>query len=64
MPDQPKSTLMLRGADRAPEPDVPPSEDWQAYVRTWKAHFFAVLSPRFVPPGWDIVSVKNLDAVG
>jgi 5-methylcytosine-specific restriction endonuclease McrA len=52
-----------RKYEEAPEPDVPPSEDWQAYVRTWKAHFLAVLCPRFVPPGWDIISVKNLDAV-
>ena len=52
-----------RKYEEAPEPDVPTSEDWQAYVRTWKAHFFAVLTPRFVPPGWDIISVKNFDAV-
>ena len=51
-----------RRYEEAPEPD-PPSGDWQAYVRAWKAHFFAVLQPRFVPPGWDIVSVQNLDAV-
>ena len=53
-----------RRYEESPEPDVPVCEDWQVYVRTWKDHFFAVLNPRFVPAGWDIVSVKNLDAVG
>ena len=50
-----------RKYEEAPEPDVPPTADWQDYVRAWKAHFFAVLAPQFVPAGWDIVSVKNLD---
>jgi hypothetical protein len=53
-----------RRYEEALEPDVPPPGDWQEYVRAWKAHFFAVLAPKFVPTGWDIVSVKNLDAVG
>lgn len=51
-----------RRYEDAPEPDVPPTEDWKGYVRAWKEHFFAVLRPQFVPPGWDIVSVRNLDA--
>ncbi len=52
-----------RRYEEAPEPDVPVTAEWQAYVRAWRDHFFAVLSPRFVPSGWDVVSVQNFDAV-
>jgi 5-methylcytosine-specific restriction endonuclease McrA len=52
-----------RKYEEAPEPEVPLASDWQAYARAWKAHFFAVLEPRFVPAGWDIISVRNFDAV-
>lgn len=53
-----------RRYEESPEPELAAGGDWQAYVRAWKAHFLAVLAPRFVPPGWDIISVQNLDAVG
>jgi hypothetical protein len=52
-----------RRYEAAPEPNVPVTTDWQAYVRAWKGHFLAVLAPQFVPAGWDIVSVRNFDAV-
>jgi hypothetical protein len=49
--------------EQTPEPD-PASADWQVYVAAWKEHFVRVMEPRFLPAGWDIVSVKNLAAVG
>jgi hypothetical protein len=53
-----------RQYEEAPEPDLPPpAPDWQAYARAWRDHFFAVLRPRFLPAGWDVISVRNLDAV-
>ena len=48
--------------EQSPEPD-PEIADWQGYVNAWKDHFIRVMSPRFLPAGWDIVSVKNLEAV-
>jgi hypothetical protein len=47
----------------APEPDIPEGIDWLDYARRWRDHFLAVMQPRCLPPGWDIVSVKNVDAV-
>ena len=52
-----------RKYEDAPEPDVPPGDDWQAYARAWRDHFFAVLNPQFAPVGWDIISVRNLAAL-
>ncbi len=49
--------------EMSPEPD-PDSTDWRRYVHAWKEHFIRVLEPRFLPAGWDLVSVINLDAVG
>jgi len=37
--------------------------DWREYVYAWKDHFIQVMKPRFLPAGWDIVSVTNLEAV-
>jgi hypothetical protein len=48
--------------EQAPEPD-PQIADWRQYVYAWKDHFVRVMQPRFLPAGWDIVSVTNLDAV-
>ena len=44
------------------EPD-PPDGDWQTYVRAWRDHFVGTLAPRFMPPGWDIISVRNFAAL-
>lgn len=52
-----------RKYEEAPEPEVPLTDDWQAFARAWKEHFFAVLQPRFVPAGWDIISVRNFAAL-
>jgi hypothetical protein len=52
-----------RRYEQSPEPDVPLTDDWQAYARAWKDHFLAVLQPRFMPAGWDIVSVRNFEAL-
>jgi hypothetical protein len=48
--------------ERTPEPD-PAVTDWREYVYAWKGHFVRVMEPKYLPPGWDIVSVKNLEAV-
>jgi hypothetical protein len=48
--------------EQTPEPD-PGVTDWKEYVYAWKEHFIRVMGPKFLPAGWDIVSVKNLDAV-
>jgi hypothetical protein len=34
------------------EPDT--GGDWKAYARAWKDRLVEVLSPAFLPPGWDI----------
>jgi hypothetical protein len=49
--------------EAAPEPEVPAGLDWLDYARLWRDHFLAVMRPEHLPPGWDIVSVKNLDSV-
>jgi hypothetical protein len=48
--------------EEAPEAEPVPG-DWQEYVRAWKEHFLRVMEPRFVPAGWDIISVRNLAAL-
>jgi hypothetical protein len=48
--------------EQTPEPD-PEVADWRDYVYAWKDHFTRVMQPRFLPAGWDIVSVTNLEAV-
>ena len=53
-----------RAYEDAAEPEVAAGGDWQEYVRAWRDHFRAVLNPRFLPDGWDIVSVRNFDALG
>jgi 5-methylcytosine-specific restriction endonuclease McrA len=52
-----------RRYEETPEPEVVPTDDWQSYVRAWRDHFLRVLDPRFVPAGWDIISVRNLAAL-
>jgi hypothetical protein len=47
---------------REPEPGVT-GGDWRGYVRAWRDHFVRVLGPRFLPDGWDIISVTDLSAV-
>ena len=47
----------------APEPDPDLGDDWQDYAQRWKQHCIATLEPRHLPAGWDIVSVRNFDAV-
>lgn len=44
-----------------PEPVIDLA-DWQENVRAWRDHFLAVMQPSHLPPGWDIITVKNLDA--
>jgi hypothetical protein len=48
--------------EQTPEPD-PKIADWREYVYSWKDHFIGVMQPKFLPVGWDIVSVTNLGAV-
>jgi hypothetical protein len=47
----------------APEPAVPAGLDGLDYARLWRDHFLAVMQPQCLPAGWDIISVKNPDAV-
>jgi hypothetical protein len=51
-----------RQYEQTPEPD-PEAGDWRAYVYAWKDHFVKTMAPQFLPEGWDIVSVTNLEAV-
>jgi len=51
-----------RKYEQTPEPD-PACTDWKDYVYAWKEHFIRVMAPRFLPAGWDIVSVTNLQGV-
>jgi len=48
--------------EQTPEPD-PDVSDWRQYVSAWKDHFLRVMQPRFLPAGWDIVPVMNLEKV-
>ena len=48
--------------EQTPEPDLDVG-DWREYVYAWKEHFIRVMQPKFLPAGWDIVSVTNLEAV-
>lgn len=52
-----------RRYEGAVEPDLATADDWQAYARAWRDHFIQVMSPQFLPLGWDIVSVQNFPAV-
>ncbi|HEY1190188.1 MAG TPA: HNH endonuclease signature motif containing protein [Gemmata sp.] len=53
-----------RTYEEAPEPNVTPGGDWREYVWAWRDHFRGVLAPRFLPAGWDIISVQNFAALG
>ena len=57
-------TSCHRRYEETPEPEFVMTDDWQGYVRSWRDHFVHVLSPRFLHEGWDIISVRNLTAVG
>ena len=48
--------------EQTSEPDLA-AADWREYVYAWKKHFLRVMRPKFLPAGWDIVSVTNLEAV-
>jgi hypothetical protein len=48
--------------EQTPEPE-PETADWREYVYAWKDHFIRVMEPRFLPVGWDIVAVTNMEAV-
>jgi hypothetical protein len=56
-------TACHRRYEETPEPGPTVTDDWQGYVRAWRDHFVRVLAPRFLPDGWDIISVTNLAAV-
>jgi hypothetical protein len=49
--------------ERTPEPDIPLGDDPLDYCRQWKAHFLAVMDPKFMPGGWDIISSKDIDTL-
>src|SRR5205823_1183104 len=49
--------------ERTPEPEVEMGECPLAFCRAWRDHFLKVMAPRFLPAGWDIFSVKNIDKV-
>ncbi len=49
--------------ERTPEPEVELGDDPLAFCRCWQAHFLEVMRLQFLPAGWDVVSVKNLDGV-
>jgi hypothetical protein len=44
--------------ERSPEP-APDEPDPLAYCRAWQEHLVEVLRPRFLPEGWDVISVKH-----
>ena len=52
-----------RTYEDAPEPTVTASADWRVFVWAWRDHFRDVLKPRFLPNGWDIISVQNFAAL-
>jgi hypothetical protein len=45
--------------EQAPEPALEVGDDAVAFCRAWRDHFVAVLRPRFLPVGWEVVSVKG-----
>lgn len=45
-----------------PEPDFDCGDDWRQFVYSWKSHFLESMNPQYMPDGWDIISVKNMEA--
>lgn len=48
--------------EQAVEPEFSCDGDWESFVYGWKNHFIEVLNPQYMPSGWDIISVKNMEA--
>jgi len=48
--------------ESAVEPDIDCGENWEEFIYTWKQHFLDVMNPQHMPSGWDIISVKNMEA--
>jgi 5-methylcytosine-specific restriction endonuclease McrA len=46
-----------------PEPEVLVSLGWPHYAHAWRDHFLRVMQPRFLPEGWDIVCIDDLESV-
>jgi len=44
--------------DREPEISM---DDPFAFVKAWRDHFLKVMQPQYLPKGWDIITVKNLE---
>jgi hypothetical protein len=49
--------------EQTPEPDVPVSLGWPHYAHAWRDHFLRVMQPRFLPDGWDIICIDDLETV-
>jgi hypothetical protein len=47
--------------EQTPEPSPELGDDALAFCRAWQDHFVAVLRPRFLPVGWEVVSVAGAD---
>jgi hypothetical protein len=45
--------------EQTPEPIMEMGDPLE-YCRQWKAHFLHTMEPKFMPEGWDIISVKNI----
>ena len=43
--------------ERTPEPDLQVGTAPLAFCRAWQAHFLRVMDPKYLPAGWDLVSV-------
>lgn len=48
--------------EEMPEPDFECGGDWHKFVHSWKEHFLESMNPQHMPNGWDIISVKNMEA--
>jgi hypothetical protein len=45
--------------EQTSEPSLEVGDDPLGFCRAWSEHFVAVLQPRFMPAGWDVISVKD-----
>ncbi|HUR53319.1 MAG TPA: hypothetical protein VMZ71_04275 [Gemmataceae bacterium] len=45
--------------EQHPEPVVAVEVGWPHFAHAWRDHFLKVMTPAFLPDGWDIVCIQN-----
>lgn len=46
--------------EKTPEPNFP-QDNWRDFLYCWKSHFIETMKPEYLPDGWDILTVQDMD---